>query len=306
MSVPVLTHPDRDDPVFANDFLDTLAYLHVMATKIVQGRLKSLRRSKKRGVSAEFADHRAYSPGDDFRFIDWSVFLRTEQLFLRLFEDEEDLVVHILLDCSGSMDAGAPYKFHYTRRLAAALAYLALISHDTVQIHCVGEGLRQGTGTSLQVRGRNGAQRVLSFLANLQADGPTDFQRTGQQFGTKGFRRGLVILLTDAYDANGMRPCLDALRFGKHDGFLVQVVSPQEAEPAQSGDIRLVDQETGLHRDITVNERTRRRYREAFENYSSGLQHFCLSKGMGFGQFRTDTPFQDAIVKLLQEGPLLR
>ncbi|MBI2425034.1 MAG: DUF58 domain-containing protein [Candidatus Hydrogenedentes bacterium] len=297
---------DRGEPLFREDFLDTLAYLHVLATKIVQGRMKALRRSRKRGVSAEFADHRAYSPGDDFRFIDWSVFLRTEQLFLRLFEDEEDLVVHILLDCSGSMDAGAPYKFHYARRLAATLAYLALISHDTVQLHCVGAGLGQGAGTSLQVRGRNGARRVLSFLEGLSATGPTDFARSGQQFCTRGFRRGLVILLTDAYDANGMRPCLDALRFGKHEAFLVQIVSPEEAEPGVSGDIRLVDQETGAHRDITVNERTRRRYREAFEGYCRDLQRFCLSKGLGYGRFRTDMPFQDAIVKLLQEGPLLR
>ena len=110
---------DRAEPLFNDDFLETLEYLHIIARKILSGQMKAERRSRQKGVSVEFADHRPYSPGDDFRFIDWNVFLRTDNLFLKLFEEEEDLYIYLLLDCSGSVDFGQPYKFHYLRRLAA-------------------------------------------------------------------------------------------------------------------------------------------------------------------------------------------
>ena len=94
--------------LFDDNFLGTLEYLHIIARKILSGQLKAERKSRKKGISIEFADHRPYSPGDDFRFIDWGVFFRTDQLFIKLFEEEEDLHVYILLDCSQSMAFGTP------------------------------------------------------------------------------------------------------------------------------------------------------------------------------------------------------
>ncbi|MDA7867321.1 DUF58 domain-containing protein, partial [Verrucomicrobia bacterium] len=125
---------DRDSPLFGDNFLETLEYLHIIARKILSGQMKAERRSRQKGVSVEFADHRPYSPGDDFRFIDWNVFFRTEQLFLKLFEEEEDLHIYLLLDCSGSSDFGMPYKFHFLRRMAAAIGYLGLAGLDRVYV----------------------------------------------------------------------------------------------------------------------------------------------------------------------------
>src|SRR6476660_7996430 len=109
-ATPPTAADDRTSPLFDDNFLETLEYLHIIARKILSGQLKAERRSRQKGVSVEFADHRPYSPGDDFRFIDWSIFLRTEQLFLKLFEEEEDLHIYLLLDGSGSSDFGMPYK----------------------------------------------------------------------------------------------------------------------------------------------------------------------------------------------------
>src|SRR5438093_1263038 len=128
---PSMQLDDRSAPLFDDDFLDTLEYLHIIARKILSGQMKAERRSRQKGVSVEFADHRPYSPGDDFRFIDWNVFFRTDHLFLKLFEEEEDLYIYLLLDCSGSIDFGKPYKFHYLRRLTAAIGDLRLHDAET-------------------------------------------------------------------------------------------------------------------------------------------------------------------------------
>src|ERR1044071_6729574 len=116
--------------------------------------MKAERRSRQKGVSVEFADHRPYVPGDDFRFIDWNIFFRTENLFLKLFEEEEDLYIYLLVDCSGSVDFGMPYKFHYLRRLAAAVGYLGLAGLDRVLVIPFGESLPRSAAQMLSLRGK--------------------------------------------------------------------------------------------------------------------------------------------------------
>src|SRR5213080_2563642 len=145
---------DRSEPLFDNKFLETLEYLHIIARKILSGQMKAERRSRQKGVSVEFADHRPYSPGDDFRFIDWNVFLRTDNLFLKLFEEEEDLHIYLLLDCSGSVDFGQPFKFHYLRPLAAAIGYLGLAGMDRVFILPFNDALPKGAASVLTARGK--------------------------------------------------------------------------------------------------------------------------------------------------------
>src|SRR5215510_4496670 len=160
---------DRDQPLFGDDFLETLEYLHIIARKILSGQMKAERRSRQKGVSVEFADHRPYSPGDDFRFIDWNVFFRTDNLFLKLFEEEEDLYIYLLLDCSGSSDFGQPYKFHYLRRLTAAIGYLGLASLDRVFVIPFNQSLPRSAAQQLAARGKGKVFRLLHFLQDLKA-----------------------------------------------------------------------------------------------------------------------------------------
>src|SRR5262245_48585136 len=180
--IPPAQSDDRDAPLFDDDFLDTLEYLHIIARKILSGQMKAERRSRQKGVSVEFADHRPYSPGDDFRFIDWNVFFRTENLFLKLFEEEEDLYIYLLLDCSGSVDFGMPYKFHYLRRLAAAIGYLGLAGLDRVFVLPFSESLPRGAGSMLTARGKGKVFRLLHFLENLEAAGPTNLSACMKTF----------------------------------------------------------------------------------------------------------------------------
>jgi uncharacterized protein (DUF58 family) len=123
--------PSRED-LFDDDFQRKLDYLALVSRRLFAGRLRAERRTRKTGSGIEFADHREYSAGDDFRYLDWNVYGRSDRLLLRLFEEEEDLSIYILLDCSRSMLFGEPSKFDHARKLAAAMAYVGLANLDRV------------------------------------------------------------------------------------------------------------------------------------------------------------------------------
>lgn len=297
---------DRADPVFGEAFVDTLEYLHVIARKILSGQLKAERRSKQKGVSVEFMDHRPYSPGDDFRFIDWSVFFRTDQLFLKLFEEQEDLQIYLLIDCSGSMDFGMPYKWHYARRVAASIGYLGLAAMDYVHVYPFTGTVRRGAAESLRLRGKGKVFSLLRFLQQVEATGETNLTSALKTFAAGRSKRGLAVIISDLYDPQGVTSAADALRFQKFDPYIVHIVSPQEADPRLLGDLRLLDSETDRFRDVTLTERLLKKYRATFQGYCDSIERFCRSKEIGYVRCRTDVPFQDTIVHMLRHGKLLQ
>ncbi len=308
MSLPTAAsapRDDRQDPLFGADFMPTLEYLHIVARKILSGQMKAERRSRTKGVSVEFADHRPYSAGDDFRFIDWSIFLRTDQLFLKLFEEEEDLHIYLLLDASGSSDFGIPYKWHYLRRLTAALGYLGLASLDRVFVIPLGATLPRGAGQQLSLRGKGKVFRLLSFLEGLKASGPTQLGSCLKTFAGSSRKRGLAVVLSDFYDPTALAG-LNALRYQKFEVFCVQVVSPQETNPELLGDLRLLDTETGRWREVTLTEALLRRYREAYGAWTSNLENACRQSGMGHIRARTDQPFEETVVTMLRRKKFLQ
>ena len=302
-SAPVIE--DRAQPLFDDDFLETLEYLHVIARKILSGQMKAERRSRQKGVSVEFADHRPYSPGDDFRFIDWNVFFRTGNLFLKLFEEEEDLYVYILLDGSGSMDFGIPYKFHYSRRLAAAIGYLGLAGLDRVFVVPFSDSLPRGAANLLNLRGKGKVFRMLQFLERLNAAGPTNLGLCMKTFAGSRRKRGLAVVLSDFYDETSIAG-LNALRYQKFELFVIHCVSPQEASPELLGDLRLRDAESDRFRDVTLTEGLLRRYCAKFESYCASLERFCRTNEIGYVRCRTDTPFQETIIRMLRREKFLQ
>jgi uncharacterized protein (DUF58 family) len=297
---------DRDEPLFGEGFMETLEYLHIVARKILSGQMKAERRSRQKGVSVEFADHRPYSPGDDFRFIDWNVFFRTENLFLKLFEEEEDLHIYLLVDCSGSMDYGAPYKFHYARRLAAAIGYLGLASLDRVNVIPFSGSVAQTATGTLRVRGKGRVFRLLDFLTGLNAEGETHVRASLQTFAASKHRRGLAIVISDLYDPEGVVGAINTLRIQKFDPYVIHVVSPQEAEPELLGDLKLLDAETGRFRDVTLTEGLLKKYRNVYGEYCTSVETFCRSKAIGYVRCRTDVPFHDTVVHMLRRGKLFQ
>src|SRR5947199_5478192 len=154
--------PDtKAPPLLDPDFLHKLEQLELVSRKIFVGRMKGERKSKRRGSSVEFAEHRNYTFGDDLRHIDWNVYGRLDRLFLKLFLEEEDLHVYTLLDTSLSMEFGAPTKLHYGKQVAAALAFIGLVNHDRVLVDTFSSDLRPGMPN---VRGRSQMWRVIQYL----------------------------------------------------------------------------------------------------------------------------------------------
>src|SRR5690349_18722045 len=167
--MPTATQPPLLDP----EFLHKLEQLELVSRKIIMGRMKGERKSKRRGSSVEFAEHRQYSAGDDLRHIDWNAYGRLDRLFLKLFLEEEDLQVHTLLDTSLSMGFGTPTKLHYGKQVAAALAFIGLVNHDRVIMETFAGKLDQGIPG---VRGRSQMWRVVQYLEQLQPTGESNLR----------------------------------------------------------------------------------------------------------------------------------
>src|SRR6186713_2694138 len=151
-------------PLLSPQLLAQLERLELVSRKIFRGRLKGERRSKRKGQSVEFADFRNYVPGDDLRFIDWNLYARLDRLFLKLFLEEEDLALYVLLDVSKSCDYGDPNKAEYLKRVAAALGYIGLVNYNRVTIAAVADGVVADTGA---MRGRRKVSQMIDFIGNL-------------------------------------------------------------------------------------------------------------------------------------------
>src|SRR6516165_1682586 len=174
-------------PLLDPDFLHKLEQLELVSRKIFVGRMKGERKSKRRGTSVEFADHRNYAVGDDLRHIDWNVYGRLDKLFLKLFLEEEDLHFYTLIDTSLSMDFGDPTKLHYAKQVAAALAFIGLVNHDRVVVEAFNERLTQSLPA---VRGRRSLFRVLDFLQKLEPAGPSNLRDSLRAFTLKSSGKG--------------------------------------------------------------------------------------------------------------------
>src|SRR5579884_721666 len=156
------------------EFLHRLEQLELVSRKIFLGRMKGERLSKRKGQSVEFADYKNDVVGDDLRFLDWNLYARLDRLFIRLFMEEEDLHVYILIDNSLSMDFGTPTKLHFARQVAAALGFIGLVNMDRVVIEAFNDRLTQSLPPS---RGRRSLWRLMDFLQKIEPAGPSDLRR---------------------------------------------------------------------------------------------------------------------------------
>ena len=299
------------DPLaFDAEFLRRLEVLNVVARRVMQGSLKAERRSARRGVSAEFIDHRPYVVGDDLRHLDWHLFGRLEELFLKLYREEENLHLTLLVDSSASM-AHRPQgvsvglsKRTYALQVAAALAYLGLSNMDRVNLVPFSDQLGEARW---RIKGRGQAHSLFELLREVdrQPGGETDFRSVAKAFVARERRRGVVVVLSDFYDREGYGPALKMLRQRKHEVFAIQVVDPSERDPAVRGDLRLVDAETGAARQVVVTDTLRARYREAFEALLRGVERFCVKSEFGYVEAGTEVPFDALVLTILRRGGLV-
>ncbi|MFQ5343914.1 MAG: DUF58 domain-containing protein [Anaerolineae bacterium] len=287
--------------LFDENFLRQLERLTILSKRAMAGEIQGERRSLKRGQSVEFADYRNYTRGDDFRQIDWNVYARLERFFVKLFVEEEDLTVHLLIDTSRSMDWGEPAKLWYAQRAAAALGYIALANFDRVTVSAFNAGLSE---TMQPRRGKQQSFVLFDFLAGLSVNGVTDMRTSLQRYAQQTPRPGPLMLISDLLDP-GWQDGLRALQSRPFEITILHVLSPDEIDPPLEGDLRLIDVETGRPIEVTADFDVLNRYRDNLHEWFEEIRHFCSRRGISYVQVDTSVPFERLIFFLLQQRGVL-
>jgi uncharacterized protein (DUF58 family) len=295
------TDSKEDEPLLSPSFLGKLKRLQIISKKAFKGRMKGERRSLKRGQSVEFADFRNYVHGDDPRFIDWNTYARLERLYLKLFMEEEDLFVYLLVDCSASMESSN--KFHFARSLAAALAYISVLNQDHVSLG----GFRGQLSETLRPqRGKSTAPKILDFLTGLKPEGQTSLVECARRFLLENRRAGLVIVISDFLDPSGYEEGIKMLQARRHDVFLMQVLSPEELNPEIRGDMKLVDAETGLTTEVSISPRLLAQYLATVQQFCGDLEEFAKRRGAGYLLANSGEDLEDLVLRYFRKAGLVK
>ncbi len=287
--------------------LARLERLEFASRKVFRGQLKGERSSKRKGQSVEFSDFRSYVPGDDLRLIDWNLYARLDQLFLKLFREEEDLHLHTLVDASGSMNFGTPTKLFVAKQLAAALGYVGLCRGDRVRVAALGP---HGHAAPV-LRGRTGLPRLLGYLQTVSEQASQTTSNVSLQEGVKDFlirggSPGIVILITDLMDKSGYEVALRMLIGRRMDVFLIHLLSPEELNPPIRGDLKLVDVEDGDFAEITMNAYALERYSKTVNAFIETAKQFCSRRSVTYVPARSDTDIESLVTDYLYKRGVVR
>ena len=283
--------------MFDSAFLKKLECLSLASRRIFQGQLLANRRARQLGSGIVFADHRNYHFGDDLRYLDWNVYARFGNELIRRFEEEKDLCVYFLLDCSKSMSAGNPNKFDYARQVTAALAYVALADLDRVCIIAFADKLYRTFPT---IRGKQHVLNLIRFLESLETTGATtDLATSMNEFIQQKQHIGLVVVISDFFDPKGFRPGLDGLRYRNYEPHLIQIHDKREAAPSLLGDLQLHDVETGTAQEVTISESMVRQYKQKFTAFLDEIRRYGVDNGLNCTITSTAVPFDEMVLQML-------
>ena len=299
--------------LFDSAFLAKLEQLYLLSKKLFRGEHRAERKSRQTGSSLEFADYRNYSVGDDLRSIDWNIYGRLDRLFVKLYEHEQDLHIYLLIDASASMrwqPANSEFriqnsKLDQARRIAASLAYIGLANLDRVNVLWFADLLLGDMGLT---RGKSQFHKVLDFIQRAPSPNgaSTGLLPSARAFAQRMKRRGLVFLISDLFDPAGYEEALALLRYNNFEVHVIQTLDPAELRPRESGDLRLLEAETGEVFEVTANDALLRRYEREIDSFVAGAEAYCLRRGVGYAQVTTETPFEELVLRVLRDGMILK
>lgn len=292
-------------PPFDAEFLAKLEALRIRARRRFLGSRKGAHISPRRGTSLEFADYRSYTPGDDPRSVDWGLLARSGRLYVKLYQEEEDLFVYLLVDASASMAAPpGDEKYAAACRLALALCYASLSSEEKVRLHRLGGSEPRATPF---YRGRRRFLDAADFLLGRPAEGRESL-RVAVASELQAVRRpGKAILLSDLLAPPAeLRATLDVLRAANLDLLVIQVLGHSEIDPPSGGPERLVDAESGSVQDCRLDERGRARYLENLARHRREVEMLCADAGAQYAFFDAAEPVEEFVLTRLPALGLLR
>lgn len=291
MSARDLLHPD---------FVRELSLLRRRLKLDVRSGGTGERVARRRGGSAEFQEHRPYAPGDDLRRIDWLAFARSGVPVVKTFRAEEDVALRLLVDASASLDFGNPKKIEVLRRLAAALAYLALSESERVQVLVTGDESARGLSfVGEPRRGRGALHRVLSELSHIEATGRGSLFAALRGVAERSLRPGLLVVLSDFLDPGPVAQELSRLRAQGHALALVQVLSRMELEPDFEGDLGLVDSENETELEVTMDASAIESYLARLSGLVEELRATSRRLGGRYVRAVTDEPLEHPLRRIV-------
>ncbi len=314
---PNPTRPETIDDLLDSELIARVGQLDYTSRKIFAGKLKGERRSKKRGESVEFADHRPYVEGDDLRHIDWNIYGRLDRLFMKLFMEEEDLSLHLVIDASASSDCGEPNKFLFMQQLTMALGYIGLINHNRIAVTTIGgrriesdeDAVPALVSSVRDLRGRRRTQDIARFLCSMEPAGGSDdvpFDEACKRIAMQRRGKGIMVLLSDFLIKEGYETGLRLLVGRGYDLMAIQVLSPQEVEPVITGDLRLRDVEDADLAEVTISAPLLKKYKATLGAYCDRWQTFCARREIGNLTVQSDTKIDTLILEYLRRKGLLR
>lgn len=287
------------DPVFMRK-LERL----VLAVKRARGGVaKGERRSREKGVSTDFADYRDYVQGDDLRHVDWNIYARLEEIYLKLYEEFQDLTLHILIDASASMGYGTPAKIDFAQQLAAALGYVALGGHERVSAAAFGGDRFQRI---LPCRGKGSVPKFFQFLESIKLGGGTDLDTAARGYLAQQRAPGVAVVISDFFDEDGFEPAIRRLVSSRSDVYAIHVLAPEEIDPNLTGDLKLVDSETGATTEISVTTSLLRRYQQNRDAFIDTVRRYCVARGVGYIPVSSDISLERLTIDLMRKAGMLR
>jgi len=300
------TRPKGIEDLLDAELIAKITPLDVTSRKVFSGKLKGERRSKKRGQSVEFADHRPYVSGDDLRRIDWNIFGRLDRLFLKLFLEEEDLGLHLVIDSSASSDCGDPNKFLFMQRAAMALGYVGLVNLNRVAASAMGAGPGGVVSAIRDLRGRRRTHDLSRFMCGVVPGGNFSFREAAQRIALTRRGKGVMVVFSDFFFKDGYEAGLRLLSGHGYDLFIVQVLSPQEDSPTLTGDLKLKDVEDGDMAEVTISAPLLKRYKQNLDAYRAQLAAFCARREITLLTVRSDTPIDTLLLDYLRKRGVLK
>ena len=283
--------------------------LMLVARKVRAGAIKGDRRSIKRGSSIEFADYRNYVAGDDLRQLDWNIYARLERPYIKLLEDEEDLAVHLILDASASMDFPPEgevdqHKLLYAKRILAGLAYISLTSNDRLVVTAVND---EGAATFGPTRGRAQGIAALRFIQDIAAAGITDLDAALADYALRARRPGLTLVISDMFSYEGRYlEGLNALLSRGHEVAFIHVLAPEELNPPVTGDLSLIDMETEIKQEVTLDGAMIGIYQRRAAAWRDEIRGECLRRGAHYFPLATDRAWERLILADMRRAGLVK
>ena len=278
------------------NFLRQLDRFNVVLKRRVLSNYQGERKSHLQGSGLVFADYKDYVPGDDFRKIDWRLYARTSKFYIKKYEEERDLTVHVIVDGSASMNYGRKIrKFEYASMIGIGFAYMALKKNEKFNFSTFAEGINY-------IKARKGMNQLLEIVSRLEkqkVDGVSKFESSFDEYKKFLHNKGFIVIISDfLYDIEEIKSVLS--RFAHHQVVAIQVLDPEERKLAIYGDVMLEDSELHTKLRTFISNRLIKNYRDKLETHILKLKDECEKMNVDFVSITTDRPVFDAFYAALK------